>query len=92
MFRKLLVLVTAALLAMAFAFPALSADSVTVDLDESTQLWFVEMSSPPTAAGGRLATVKKEKQKFRNAAGKAGLQFEERFAFFFQAGHQFFQL
>jgi subtilisin family serine protease len=57
------------------------AASVLVDQGESAQLWFVEMPSLPTAAGGRHATIQKEQQKFRNEAGKAGLQFEERFAF-----------
>ena len=81
MFGKLLLTLAAALMALALAQPALASDSVSVDQDDSSQLWFVEMSSLPTADGGRLATVQKEKQKFRNEAARAGLQFEERFAF-----------
>ncbi len=70
-----------ALLAMALAPFAANAESIAADLDESAQNWFVEMSSPPTAAGGSAATVRSEKQKFRSEAAKAGLNFQERYAF-----------
>jgi subtilisin family serine protease len=50
-------------------------------VDESTDLWFVEMPSPPTADGTSAATVTNEKAEFRRAAAQAGLRFQERFAF-----------
>ncbi|MDP2322088.1 MAG: S8 family serine peptidase [Acidobacteriota bacterium] len=48
---------------------------------ESTDLWFVEMPSPPSAAGTSLATVRAEKAAFRAAAGRAGIVYGERYAF-----------
>ncbi|MDP9374977.1 MAG: S8 family serine peptidase, partial [Chloroflexota bacterium] len=49
--------------------------------DETAQLWFVELASPPTADGTSLTTVRAEKNAFRNAAGRAGVRFDERFAY-----------
>jgi minor extracellular serine protease Vpr len=60
--------------------PAPSADSGEV-IDETPQLWFVEMPSPPTADGSSLSTVRKEKNDFRAAARAAGLKYTERYAF-----------
>jgi subtilisin family serine protease len=48
---------------------------------ESTNLYFVEMMSPPTIEGTKLSVTKAEKAAFRTNAKKAGLQFKERFAF-----------
>ncbi len=50
-------------------------------LDETPSLWFVELPSLPTADGSKLATVRKEKEKFRAAAKAVGLRYHERFAF-----------
>lgn len=50
-------------------------------VDETPQLWFVEMASLPTADGTSLATVRKEKAAFRSEARKINLQYTERFAF-----------
>ena len=52
-----------------------------VSLDESPDLWFVELMSPPAADGTSLATLRKEKDAFRLAARRAGVQFTERYAF-----------
>lgn len=49
--------------------------------NESTNLYFVELSSAPTANGGNSATVKAEKKAFRAEAKKAGVGYTERFAF-----------
>jgi subtilisin family serine protease len=49
--------------------------------DETSRLWFVEMSSPPTADGTGLNTVTAEKAAFRANAKKAGLVYKERYAF-----------
>ncbi|MEO6264512.1 MAG: S8 family serine peptidase [Luteimonas sp.] len=59
--------------------PAPAADP-SID-DESSQLWFVELSGAPVADGGSLASVKSEKQAFRNNARAAGLKFKERYAY-----------
>ncbi len=50
-------------------------------LDESTDLWFVELTSPPTADGTSPAIVRNEKAAFRRAAVQAGLRYAERYAF-----------
>jgi minor extracellular serine protease Vpr len=49
--------------------------------DETPKLWFVELSSNPTADGTSLATVQSEKAAFRTNAKKAGLVYTERYAF-----------
>ncbi len=49
--------------------------------DETPSLWFVELSSPPTADGASLTTVKAQKDAFRAYARQTGLQYKERFAF-----------
>jgi subtilisin family serine protease len=60
--------------------PAPSAET-GVMTDETPQLWFVELSSAPTADGTSLATVRAEKSTFRTNAKKAGLRYTERYAF-----------
>jgi minor extracellular serine protease Vpr len=49
--------------------------------DETPSLWFVELSSAPTADGTSLATIRAEQRAFRANAGNAGLVYTERFAF-----------
>lgn len=49
--------------------------------DETPHLWFIELNSKPTAAGGRLADTQRDKANFRNAARDAGVQYQERMAF-----------
>jgi len=55
------------------AAPQASEDVITA--------WFVELSSPPLADGGSPATLAQEKQAFRDAARKAGVQMKERFSY-----------
>jgi minor extracellular serine protease Vpr len=50
-------------------------------VDETPQLWFIELSSLPAVEGTSLKTLKKEKDNFRAGAAEAGLQYSERFAF-----------
>src|SRR5262245_63156221 len=56
-------------------------------LPETASLWFVELSSPPLAEAGPvteskyLGKLRQEKQDFRAAARRRGLQFTERYAF-----------
>src|SRR5262245_19734421 len=49
--------------------------------NSQTGLWFVELSSPPAADGGGLATIRADQAAFRRRAATAGIQFGERFAF-----------
>ena len=81
MHRNLLFVLVLGLAVMAFTLAVEGSESVPADLDETAELWFVEMSSPPTADGTALNKVRKEKAAFRAAAAKAGLPFEERYAF-----------
>jgi subtilisin family serine protease len=50
-------------------------------VDETPDLWFVELSSPPAVEGTSAATLRAEKAAFRANAKKAGLAFAERYAF-----------
>ncbi len=50
-------------------------------LDDGSQLWFVEMPSPPVADGGDIATIEQEQNDFRGAAGQTGLRYTERRSF-----------
>jgi len=50
-------------------------------VDETPDTWFVQLSSPPGLDGTPPGLLKKEKDDFRNAAAKAGLDFTERYAF-----------
>lgn len=61
-------------------FPPPSAETGEM-VDETPQLWFVELSSAPTADGTNLAALKAEKAAFRVNAKKAGLVYTERYAF-----------
>jgi len=58
--------------------PAAPAAAMT---DETPDMWFVELASPPLAAGGTLRNLQSDKQAFRAAAAKAGVRFTERFAY-----------
>ncbi|HSN86364.1 MAG TPA: S8 family serine peptidase [Thermoanaerobaculia bacterium] len=49
--------------------------------DETPSAWFVELQGAPVADGGSAATLAKEKQAFRAAAKKAGVNFKERFSY-----------
>jgi minor extracellular serine protease Vpr len=49
--------------------------------EASSGLWFVELSNAPTADGTSRNAILKEQNAFRNAAGKAGINYTERFAF-----------
>jgi subtilisin family serine protease len=49
--------------------------------NESSNLYFVEMMSPPTVEGTKLSVTQAEKNAFRAKAKNAGLMFKERRAF-----------
>jgi minor extracellular serine protease Vpr len=50
-------------------------------VDETPDMWFVELASAPAVDGTPPGLLKKEKDSFRGAAAKAGLNFTERYAF-----------
>jgi len=50
-------------------------------VDETATMWFVELASPPAVDGTAPGLLNKEKDNFRNAATRAGLDFTERYAF-----------
>ena len=52
-----------------------------VAVNETPRNWFIELASPPTADGTPLSTVRNEKNAFRSAASKAGIQYTERYAY-----------
>ena len=85
--RRLVVLVALALAAGGAMLAAQTppvADAPGDDtplLERATDLWFVELVSPPVADGTSLQTVRAEKAAFRTAARKASLRYTERFAF-----------
>lgn len=78
-----------ALLASVFAVPALAQDGGPIEpltpapeadasaANETPELWFVEMASPPLADGTRPATIAREKNNFREEAKQVNLQYTE---------------
>jgi minor extracellular serine protease Vpr len=81
-----------ALASLAAAWPSAAQEALTplvpppsaetgAFVNETPQFWFIELSSPPTADGTSLATVRNEKAAFRSAAAKAGIKYTERYAF-----------
>lgn len=61
-------------------FPAPSASTGTA-VEETSNLWFVELASPPASEGTPVAAIRNEQQNFRAAARAAGASFTERYAF-----------
>ena len=59
----------------------LSDAQATESIDETSDSWFVELLSPPTADGSPLAQVRLDKDNFRAAARAARLQYSERYAY-----------
>lgn len=57
-------------------------DGATLEaVNESTDVWFVELASAPAADGTDKQTLKNEKASFRALAAQARLAYSERFAF-----------
>jgi subtilisin family serine protease len=80
--RRLFVLVALALVAGTAMLGAQTPPVAdTPQLEHATDLWFVELASPPVADGTSLQVVRAEKAAFRAAARRAGLRYTERFAF-----------
>ena len=60
---------------------AMPASDDAAAIDESSTLWFVELSGAPVADGNTVAATRAEKAAFRSSAAKAGLRLGERQAF-----------
>ncbi|HSH40292.1 MAG TPA: S8 family serine peptidase [Chthoniobacterales bacterium] len=58
-----------------------ASDNDTQSVDETPELWLVELPSAPASEGTSAATLASEKNAFRTNAKKAGLQFTEQRAF-----------
>lgn len=50
-------------------------------MNESPAAWFIELQGAPLADGGTAAALASEKNAFRGAAKKAGIQLKERYAY-----------
>jgi minor extracellular serine protease Vpr len=50
-------------------------------VDETPNLWFVELANPPKSEGTSNKTLSEEKAQFRAAAKKAGIKYSERFTY-----------
>src|SRR5689334_17562224 len=53
----------------------------TAATEDAVSAWFVELRGTPAADGGSPADLAKEKQAFRAAARKAGVQYKERYSY-----------
>lgn len=49
-----------------------------IAINETPNLWFVELAGAPKADGGSSSAINSEQKNFRNNAKKAGLQYQER--------------
>jgi minor extracellular serine protease Vpr len=58
-----------------------TAPDANTPTEDRVAAYFVELFNAPTADGGSLTDLNTEKQNFRNAARKAGIQYKERFRF-----------
>ena len=76
--RKLLVGIGALVVSMTMMSHAQVPQAVSVSDNESTGLWFVELSSEPTIEGTSLATLEREEANFHAAASGAGASYAER--------------
>lgn len=52
-----------------------------VMIDETPNLWFVELSGRPAAEGSSISAVNREQAQFRSNAKKAGINYKERFSY-----------
>ncbi len=91
--RARLATIVTAILVVSFAIPGV-ADDVTelypespvpqasdAFVDETPELWFVELASAPVADGGTLVDTRADKSAFRGKASSAGIAYTERYAF-----------
>ena len=75
--RKLLGGVGAAIVTVTVISHAQSSQSFPVAGNETSQLWFVELSSPPSIEGTTISTLEREEANFHSAATRAGIRYTE---------------
>jgi minor extracellular serine protease Vpr len=56
-------------------------DGAAAEMRALPNTWFVQLKGPPTVDGNSLQAVRAEKAAFRSAATKAGIKFQERYAY-----------
>jgi subtilisin family serine protease len=59
----------------------LGATAAASDMEALPNTWFVQLKSAPAADGTAATTLQAERQAFRSAATKAGVQFKQRYEF-----------
>jgi minor extracellular serine protease Vpr len=69
--------IAAAVFSASMMTHAQSAPTVSVNDNETSDRWFVELSSPPTTDGTVLATLEREESNFHAAASAAGIRYRE---------------
>jgi minor extracellular serine protease Vpr len=77
-------LVATAILGIAGSVPGALAslpDGASAEVRTLPDAWLVQLKGAPTADGSTLQSVRAEKAAFRNAAARAGVQFQERHAY-----------
>ena len=75
--RKLLGGIGAAIVTVTVISHAQSSQSFPVAGNETSQLWFVELSSPPSIEGTTISTLEREEANFHAAATRAGIRYTE---------------
>jgi minor extracellular serine protease Vpr len=76
--RKFVGALGAAVFAATMISHAQSPQAVPVSDNESSGLWFVELSSPPTSDGGTVAALDRDEADFHSAASGAGVRYTEK--------------
>ncbi|MEK7424681.1 MAG: S8 family serine peptidase, partial [Actinomycetota bacterium] len=88
-----LAIIATAILVATFAIPGVADDVMELFpespapqaydalVDETPELWFVELASAPVADGGALSATRSDKNAFRANARSAGIAYTERYAF-----------
>jgi subtilisin family serine protease len=76
--KRIFVATIVAMLAATVIPFAQSTQTIPVAESESSSLWFVELSNPPTSEGTAVATLEREEMDFHAAAASARVQYTER--------------
>ena len=76
--KRILSATVAAVLAATVLPYAQSQETIPLTDAESSSVWFVELSNPPTSEGTALAALEREESDFHAAAASARVQYTER--------------
>src|SRR5467141_1330894 len=75
--RQFVSAVVAVFLSATMMSHAQSTQSLPINDNETRELWFVELSSPPTSDGTVVASLEREEGNFHAAATAAGIRYTE---------------